>query len=75
MKVKDALTTVGLTKYPERLRITKIEKLRLTSPFCCASRHYYTSLCCEPFVTSYQAAVHNGVHYVHYVRVQRVASL
>ena len=38
-KVKDALTTVGLTKYPERLRITKNEKLRLTSPFCCASRH------------------------------------
>lgn len=72
MKVKDALTTAGLTKYPERLRITKIEKLRFTSPFCCASRHYYTSLCCEPFVTFYQAAVHSGVHYV---RVQRVASV
>ena len=73
MKVKDALTTVGLTKYPERLRIKKIEKLRFTTPFCCASRHYYTSLCCEPFVTFYvEAAVHNGVHYV---RVQRVASL
>ena len=72
MKVKDALTTAGLTKYPERLRITKIEKLRFTSPFCCASRHYYASLCCEPFVTSYQAAAHNGVHYE---RVQRVASL
>ena len=45
MKVKDALTTVGLTKYPERLRITKIEKLCFTSPLlgiiiqACAVNH------------------------------------
>lgn len=65
-KVKDALTTVGLTKYPERLWITKKGKTTLYESVLL--RFSALSLCCRPFVSFYETAMH-------YVRVQRIASL